>query len=327
MNNKTLLYTAFLLCNLLTVRAQTFTWIQSSNQAKWKITSIKAERSPSTSPVANVGGTQPIVKFNRWGACFNELGWDALNLLSVPQKTEILKNIFAPDGDLRISMGRILMNANDYARDWYSCDEVPGDFQLKYFNIDRDRTTLIPYIKAAQKFNPDMTFWTSPWLPPSWMKVNHYYSVRSDGKVNKMNPKSDVLLFEGHTERDSKLFPPVLAVNDYFIQYTRYLQAYANYFSKFITAYAGEGIPINTVMFQNESWSYTTYPGCAWTPEGIVRFNTEYLAPALKKQHPDVKVYLGTINTNRYDILDKILSDPHMPKSIQGVGFQWEGGG
>lgn len=287
---------------------------------------MKAERLPSTSPVANAGGTQPIVKFNRWGTCFNELGWDALNLLSVPQKTEILKNIFSPDGDLRISMGRIPMNANDYARDWYSCDEVPGDFQLKYFNIDRDKTTLIPYIKAAQKFNPGMAFCTSPWSPPFWMKVNYYYSVRSDGKVNKMSPKSDVLLFEGNTEKDSKLFPPVLAVNDYFIQDTRYLQAYANYFGKFITAYASEGISINTVMFQNESWSYTNYPGCAWTPEGIVRFNTEYLAPVLKKQHPDVKVYLGTINTNRYDIIDKILSDPRMPKSIQGVGFQWEGG-
>ena len=39
-------------------------------------------------------------------------------------------------------MGRIPMNANDYARDWYSCDEVDGDFQLKYFNIDRDKKTI-----------------------------------------------------------------------------------------------------------------------------------------------------------------------------------------
>lgn len=80
------------------------------------------------------------------------------------------------------------------------------------------------------------------------------------------------------------------------------------------------------VMFQNESWSYTNYPGCAWTPESIIRFNVEYLAPTLKKRHPEVKVYLGTINTNRYDIIDQVLSDPRMPETIQGVGFQWEGG-
>lgn len=218
------------------------------------------------------------------------------------------------------------MNANDYARDWYSCDEVPGDFQLKYFNINRDKTSLIPYIKAAQQYCPVMTFWTSPWSPPTWMKINGDYPVRSDAKVNKMNPLSDIALFEGNQTKDPKVFPQTLAVNDYFIQEPRYLQAYAIYFAKFVTAYGEEGIPISTVMFQNESWSYTNYPGCAWTPEGIVRFNTEYLAPTLKRIHPEVQVYLGTINTNRYDIIDRVLSDSRMPQTIKGGGFQWEGG-
>ena len=35
---------------------------------------------------------------------------------------EILYNIFSPQGDLRITRGRISMGANDYARSWYSCD-------------------------------------------------------------------------------------------------------------------------------------------------------------------------------------------------------------
>lgn len=158
------------------------------------------------------------------------------------------------------------------------------------------------------------------------MKINGDYPVRSDAKVNKMNPLSDIALFEGNQTKDPNVFPQTLAVNDYFIQEPRYLQAYANYFAKFITAYGEEGIPISTVMFQNESWSYTNYPGCAWTPEGIVRFNTEYLAPTLKRTHPEVQVYLGTINTNRYDIIDCVLSDSRMPQTIKGVGFQWEGG-
>ena len=97
-------------------------------------------------------------------------------------------------------------------------------------------------------------------------------------------------------------------------------------FCKFIDAYKEQGIPISMIMFQNESWSYTNYPGCAWTAEGIIRFNTEYLAPTLKKQHPEVKLYLGTINTNRYEVIDQVLSDPRMPETIEGVGLQWEGG-
>lgn len=306
------------------VKAQTFTWFASTDKQEWKQSSVKASSS-GAEPIVQVAKGKAIVRFQRWGTCFNELGWDALNMLSRDKQDEILKNLFSPNGDLKISMGRIPMNANDYARNWYSCDEVPGDFQLKYFNIKRDKETLIPYIKVAQQYNPNMTFWTSPWSPPSWMKVNQYYSVRSDSKVNQMEPKSDVVLFEGDTRKDKNVFPQTLAVNDYFIQDARYLQAYANYFGKFITAYGEEGIPISTVMFQNESWSYTNYPGCAWTPEGIIRFNTEYLSPTMKKLHPNVKVYLGTINTNRYEVIDKVLSAPGMSDAIQGVGFQWEG--
>lgn len=326
LKRKNILFTGFLLMTgILSLNAQTFTWFQSTEKREWKQTSVKATGKAAQKPVLKADSKEYIITFQRWGTCFNELGWDALNMLTKEQKQEILQNIFAPDGDLKISMGRIPMNANDYARNWYSCDEVPGDFQLKYFNINRDKSSLIPYIKEAKKYNPNMTFWTSPWSPPSWMKINQYYSVRSDARVNKMNPQSDIALFEGNQQKNTKVFPQILAVNDYFIQDSRYLQAYADYFSKFITAYAGEHIPISTVMFQNESWSYTNYPGCAWTPDGIIRFNTEYLAPTLRKQHPDVKVYLGTINTNRYEVIDRVLSDPRMPNTIQGVGFQWEG--
>ena len=64
---------------------------------------------------------------------------------------------------------------NDYARSWYSCDEVEGDLELRYFNIDRDKTSIIPFIRAAQKYNPSLGFWVSPWSPPSWMKINGDY--------------------------------------------------------------------------------------------------------------------------------------------------------
>ena len=50
------------------------------------------------------------------------------------------------------------------------------------------------------------------------------------------------------------------------------------------------------VMYQNEAYSYTPYPGCAWTATGTIRFNKEYLAPTLRQMHPEVKLYLGTFN-------------------------------
>lgn len=216
----------------LHMHAQTFSWMSSSEGKYWNQKSIKLQKKASVDPDLTVDSQDGIITFRSWGTCFNELGWDALNVLPPEEKETILKQIFSPQGDLRFTMGRFSMNANDYARDWYSCDEVAGDFQLKYFNIDRDKTTLIPFIKAAQKYNPDLTFWISPWSPPSWMKVNQYYSVRSDSKYNKMPSRSDVILYEDNKEKNNKVFPQQLAVNDYFIQDPRYLKAYADYFCK-----------------------------------------------------------------------------------------------
>ena len=221
-----------------------------------------------------------------------------------------MHNLFAPDGDLRFTRGRIGMNCNDYGRSWFTL------------------------IRAAQEQNPDMTFWTSPWSPPSWMKINGDYPVVSS-RTNDGDPKIEYLLFGSVDEIDedemkflgerAKQFPRRLATQDYFIQDPRYLQAYANYFSKFVDAYGEQGVPIDMVIYQNEAYSYTPYPGCAWTAEGTVRFNRDYLAPTLRKQNPDVKVYLGTFNTNRQDHVERILSDEKLRGQIDGIAFQWEG--
>ena len=234
-----------------------------------------------------------------------------------------------------MTRGRISPGANDYARSWYSCDEVEGDFNLNHFNIDRDKQAIIPFIRAAQKYNPDITCWISPWCPPSWMKINGDYPVVSS-KYNNLSEKQNYLLFGTESaeidEDEMKLtgardgvFPRQLATTDYMIQDPRYLRAYANYFCRFIDAYKEQGIPIDMVMYQNEAYSYTPYPGCAWTAEGTIRFNRDYLAPALKCNHPEVKLYLGTFNTNRQDHVEKVLSDSELNKSISGMGFQWEG--
>jgi glucosylceramidase len=316
-----------------TNEAQTVSWVCSTDGQFIQNKSTKISKKPSQQPLLEIdevmlNDQKTGMKFLDWGITFNELDWDALNLLDENERQQILKNVFAADGQLKVTRGRIGMNANDYARSWFSCDEVPGDFKLKYFNIERDKQAIIPFIHAAQKYCPQLTCWTSPWSPPSWMKINQDYAVQSN-KYNTLDPKKDWLLFEDSKVQenpDKNIFPKRLAVNDYFIQDPRYLQAYANYFCRFIEEYAKEGIRIDRVMYQNEAWSYTAYPGCPWTPKGIIRFNVEYLAPTLKRLHPDVEVFFGTINTNRYDFIREVMDNPEMRKSVQGMAFQWEGG-
>ena len=253
------------------------------------------------------------------------------------------------------------MNANDYSRAWYSCDTVAGDFQLKHFNIEHDKQNVIRLIKKAQKYQPQMTFWVSPWSPPAWMKINQDYPVCSS-QWNTQPKEKDYLLFDDGGVPDPTemqfldgqrggLFPKKLASQTYMIQDPRYLQAYANMFCKFIDLYAAENIPIDMAMYQNEAYSYTAYPGCAWTAEGTLRFNRDYLIPTMQKKHPEVEVNIGTLNTNRFGyvtkfidgLVDKLTSkqvlasqasfgranklneQANNSSTIKAIGLQWEG--
>lgn len=312
--------------------------ISSTENDIWHSQSASLQKRPNSKTIVRADNHISHPPFKSWGMTFNELDWDALSLLSESDRDELFHNFFAPEGDIRFNRGRISPGANDYARGWYSCDETPGDFELRHFNIDRDRQSIIPFIRKAQALRPDMTFWISPWSPPTWMKINGDYPVLSS-KYNNMPPSMDYLLYSTGKGEDaevdenemkltgdrSKLFPKRLATTDYFIQDERYLQAYADYFCRFISAYAEEGIPIDMAIYQNEAYSYTPYPGCAWTADGIIRFNRDYLAPTLKREHPEVKLYLGTFNTNRLDHVKQLLADEQLLASIDGLAFQWEG--
>ena len=317
------------------VQAQTYQWTESTEGKEWCQSGLKLRNKPTGTPDISVRDGEKIVTFSGWGVTFNELDWDALCILTREEQDTILARVFAPDGDLRITRGRISMGANDYARSWYSCDEVEGDLELRYFNIDRDKTSIIPFIRAAQKYNPSLGFWVSPWSPPSWMKINGDYPVLSS-QYNNMSPKLDYLLYAGadtKTDPDEMkltgsrdgVFPRQIAENDYFIQDPRHLQAYADMFCRFIDAYSEQNIPIDRVIYQNEAYSYTPYPGCAWTADGSIRFNRDYLAPTLKRLHPEVELYMGTFNTNRRDHVEAVLSDKELQSQISGIGFQWEG--
>jgi len=45
--------------------------------------------------------------------------------------------LFGDDG-CAFTMGRLPIGANDFALNWYSLDETPGDLELTNFSIARD---------------------------------------------------------------------------------------------------------------------------------------------------------------------------------------------
>lgn len=123
--------------------AQTYLHYTTTNEEAWRQSKTSLSGKAAAEPVLTITGSEQGHEFHAWGTCFNELDLDALRLLTDAQQQEVMRRLFAPDGDLKFTRGRLTMNANDYSRAWYSCDTVAGDFSLRYFNIEHDKQNVI----------------------------------------------------------------------------------------------------------------------------------------------------------------------------------------
>lgn len=275
-------------------------WHSSNEHAQWL-----EKRCECTSAQATLlcdGRTYQ--RMEGFGACFNELGYRALSHLSSVDRDALMTALYSPE-QANFNLCRLPIGANDYAEDWYSLDETAGDYALKHFSIERDKRCLIPYIKEAQSYQPELKLFASPWSPPTWMKNPPVYNW---GKL---------------------IWTP------------ENLSAYARYFARFVQAYAVEGVKIDQVHVQNEPVANQKFPSCMWTGEELREFIRDYIGPVLKKECPETELWLGTINAPGCDynrlIFDKwatedydyfaniVLSDEEALQYITGVSYQWGG--
>jgi glucosylceramidase len=155
-------------------------------------------------------------KFQRWdgfGGTFNEMGWDALSVLSASDISAALTLLFDPNQGANFVYGRIPMGASDYSTSWFTYSSASSaDYAMNSFSIARDEQKLIPFIKAALKIRSDVRLWASPWVVPSWMM---------DGSSNM---KADA----------------------------QTLTAHALYMAKFVEEYAKQDLTIWAIHPQNE---------------------------------------------------------------------------
>lgn len=246
------------------------------------------------------------------GGAFNELGWTALTAIDDEKSKEVFNALFSESG-CNFSMCRIPLGASDYAMSYYSSNDVAEDFEMRDFNIDRDKFILIPYIKEALKVRPNLLVWASPWSPPAWMKVNEHYAMRSGEFENAVDGNKMVT--------DAQILNNATA----FKMQERYLKAYALYFSKFVQAYEEAGVTLFSIQPQNEIAFQPNWPSCTWRPEDMAYFIGEFLGPQFEKDNLDAEIWLGTVNTGNPQYVSTILEHKAAQKYITGVGFQWGG--
>ena len=287
-------------------------WIATTQDAAWVEQPTLSLTAPTGMPSAIVDLEHPQQVIEGFGASFNEFGWDALGLLSDSDRAEVMRALFEPGVGLNFSLCRMPVGANDFSRDWYSYDEVDGDFALDHFSIEHDHETLIPFIRAAQQYQPAVRLWASPWSPPTWMKSNGHYACSMPMALWQRAENG----LQPHQVRAED--------TDTFIQDDRYFEAYAQYFGKFIDAYAEQGIRIGMVMPQNEFNSAQVFPSCTWTPDGLARF-VRHLGPEMAKR--DVEIFLGTLERPKEWQAETVLDDEVAGAFVTGVGVQWAGKG
>lgn len=296
---------ALMLSCSLSLASQTVKWTSTVPDSCFVKNPLITMKPMEGTPDVEILTEKKFQRIDGFGGCFNELGWTTLSALNEADRSSIITDLFSPEG-MNFTLGRMPVGANDFSRDWYSYNETDKDFEMKNFSIANDKETLIPFIKAAQKINPHIKIWASPWSPPSWMKYNNHYACKPNPKVNDLKGDLDQNL-EG---------------TNMFIQKPEYFKAYALYFKKFIETYKAEGINIGMVAPQNEFNSCQIFPSCTWTAAGLNTFIGDYLGPEMEKI--GVALMFGTMERSNHLLVDTIMQSKSR-QYISGIGFQWAG--
>lgn len=204
----------------------------------------------TSTPDILVDPTQQYQAIDGFGGAFNESGWTVLNRSNVTstQRNAVLDQLFNPTTGAGFSLTRTAMGSNDFSPTHYSYDDLSSgtDFSQSSFSVTHDESTLIPYIQAAQGHGA-FRIMASPWTAPGWLKTNN--SLIGGGSL--ITPSTD----------------------------SRYYQAYATYFTKYVQAYAAHGITINDVSIQNEPLNPAKFESTVYTAAQMADFIGNYLGP------------------------------------------------
>jgi len=219
-----------------------------------------------------------------FGGCFSDAACYVINQLKEPARDKLLHEMFHPS-EMGLNVNRTCVGAADSAATLYSYDDGDADPELKRFSIEHDRAYILPILRRVHEINPDVFYFSSPWSPPGWMKWN----------------KS---MLGGSMSR-------------------QYLSSYAQYFLKFIRAYAAEGVPIHAVTTQNEADTdqHGQMPACTWSQECETEFITDHLGPLFEKENVSTKIWFLDHNFVYWGRVTAQLDDPEVRRYTNTVAF------
>ena len=221
-----------------------------------------------------------------FGAAFTDAACYTFNRLSPPDREELFHQLFHPS-QMGLSVGRTCIGSSDYSTEVFSYDEGEPDPQLTRFSIEHDRAYVLPILRLARQANPDLFLLSSPWSPPGWMK-------------------SSKTMLGGAIWR-------------------HYFQNYAEYFAKFLKAYAAEGVTVNAVTSQNEvdTDQDGKMPAAMLPQEYEMDFIRDHLGPTLQREGSQTKIWLLDHNYSLWGRTVCMLDDAKVKNYANAIA--WHG--
>jgi glucosylceramidase len=245
-------------------------------------------------PVAPTAGTEqirldPSTKFQQvlgFGGAFTDATCYMFNQLAPAAREKLFHELFHPS-EMGLSTGRVCVGSSDYSTKLYSYDDGEADPELTRFSIAHDREYILPMLRQAREVNPDLFLFSTPWSPPGWMKFNN--SMLGGSMRN------------------------------------HYFAVYANYYLKFLQAYAAEGVAVQALTSQNEldTDQDGRMPACIWPQEYEIQFVRDHLGPLLEQSGIPTKIWILDHNYNLWGRVLDSLGDEKFAKYANAVA--WHG--
>jgi glucosylceramidase len=220
-----------------------------------------------------------------FGGAFTDAACYVINQMPDAQRGSLLRELFSP-GEMALNVCRTTLGASDYSRSAYTYDESSSpDPELRNFSIDHDRAYILPTLRAARAINPALFLFSSPWSPPGWMKSGN-------------------TIFGGAMR-------------------FQYLEPYAAYFLRFLSAYKAAGVEIDAVTVQNEvdSEQEGKMPQCQWGQQYEMAFVKRYLGPAFRKAGVKTKIWVLDHNYDLWGRAVDEMSDAATSEYIDGIAW------
>ncbi|KAH8649088.1 glycoside hydrolase family 30 protein [Xylariales sp. PMI_506] len=203
---------------------------------------------------------------NGFGACVTDATVTALNALSDSERSQLLSELMTSAG-ANFNILRHTIASSDLSANAYSYDDNGGSVDTSFtsFNLGDSGNAMAELLAEIQTLKPSLTILGSVWAPPGWMQL--------DGVLTGTTVNNNL----NHA----------------------YVDEWADYFVKYIQAYAAKGATVDAVTIQNEPLNsqsgYPTMYVYADESGGLIQDN---LGPALAAAGLSTEIWAYDHNTD-----------------------------